>query len=166
MTSNIESGILAYLTTALAGGDTTYGSGDEAMTITAATINSETVQLLAVTSSAKAAERLPKIVVMSDETEIEAADATQQLWKTKLELMIGTPRRAAEWTVDDHKAFAAAVRALFTPATKAAITTALATVGITDCNGWFFAGMRDAHSDGNWITIISFEPFSFSVSLA
>ena len=79
--------------------------------------------------------------------------------------MIGTPRRAAEWSIADHKAIAAAVRALFTPATKADITTALATVGIASCNGWFFAGMRDAHSDGNWITIIEFNPFAFSVSL-
>lgn len=165
MNSNVESGILAFLTEQLGAVDVAHGAGENKITITRAIVGGKHAQLLAATGDASIAEPLAKICVKSDGAKIDASDATVQLWLTTLEIVVATPRRSPDYDEAAHRAFTAAVRAAIIAANQSDIADALSGFGISACNSWFFAGAPDQHTAGHWITLLRYDPFGFTVTL-
>ncbi len=165
MNLNVDAGIKAFLATELSAEETTHGTKDGRITILAATVAGKQVQLLGASTNDPVAEPLPKIVVRASEAKIDASDDSTQLWLCKLELMIATPRGRETFSEADHKAITDVVRGKLVLSKLAEISTALQSHGIAECHRWYFEGAPDAHTDGHWITLLTYDPFGFSVSL-
>jgi hypothetical protein len=159
MTSNIEEGILAFLSAELGAVEVTYGTKDNAITVLAATLEGVKVGLYAVTADNAVAESWAGIVIKASEAKVDVAP----LWSSILEINVSTPRNSTDYTPATHRAILSAVRALIVPANQEAIALALAEFDIASCNGWFAAGEPDQHTTGRWMTTLQFDPFAFTV---
>jgi hypothetical protein len=159
MTSNIEEAILAFLVTQLDAEDVTYGLRENAITVMAATINSQKVGLYAVTADNAVAENWAAIIIKASDEKTEVGN----LKTCNLEINVSTPRNSTAYTATSHRAILAAVRDEMVLANLGAIEDELEQFEIVSCNGWFSAGEPDQHTPGRWMTTLQFDPFAFTV---
>jgi len=146
MNSAVEQGIKDFLAAQLGAASTSFGAGDERLTLIGCTIAGVKVSIHCNVAQDILPEVNPYIVIGA----LDLNHLVGALYKPAIRIDVSTPMRVEGITETTHRAICAAVRGIWEEANVDALDAAILAAAGCSARSWFLEGPKATLADDRW----------------